>query len=220
MSTISSILRVTISKFVVCYCYSLLFKDVGYEELDRRSFALKSEFANVDSANVLFGTKIIVEGNRRCTPAVLRISDVSSIETDKQRPQILISGEIHGDERVGPSASLYTAELIVRSALCEIKKDRKTCRELETIGIVKGHRVWLTHLVTRRDIIIIPALNCLGYMKNHRNDGGIDPNRDFAYVRADTNCMLSTTAHILNKIFNDNIIQLVVTFHGGMEAIG
>lgn len=79
---------------------------------------------------------------------------------------------------------------------------------------------WLAFLATRRDIHIIPTANCLGYINCQRNDAGIDPNRDFPYSRGDNKCLVSTTAKIFDRLMRENLIQLVVTFHSGMVALG
>jgi hypothetical protein len=57
-------------------------------------------------------------------------------------------------------------------------------------------------------------------MLNRRDEKGIDPNRDFAYSRRDNNCLKSSTARTLYAIVESALIQIVVTFHGGMVAIG
>lgn len=49
---------------------------------------------------------------------------------------------------------------------------------------------------------------------------GIDTNRDFPYGRYDTKCLKTSTGKIINSIMKNNLIQLVITFHGGMAAIG
>ena len=48
----------------------------------------------------------------------------------------------------------------------------------------------------------------------------MDPNRDFPYGRSDTNCLKSSTSRLFLAVMGMNLIQLVVTFHGGMVAIG
>lgn len=53
-----------------------------------------------------------------------------------------------------------------------------------------------------------------------REDAFVDPNRDFAYGRSNNRCFRSTTANIFVQLMKSNIIQLVVTFHGGMVALG
>jgi hypothetical protein len=86
--------------------------------------------------------------------------------------------------------------------------------------LTSGQIYWLTFLATRRDIFSIPTANCLGSKFQQRNDGKIDPNRDFSYNRKNNKCFLSTTAKIFQSLMNENIIQVVVTFHGGMIALG
>lgn len=83
-----------------------------------------------------------------------------------------------------------------------------------------SQKSWLAFLASRRDSIVVPATNCLGYKFNRREDNGVDPNRDFSYTRKDNKCFLSPTSKVIYQIMKQNIIQLVVTYHGGMVAIG
>jgi hypothetical protein len=53
-----------------------------------------------------------------------------------------------------------------------------------------------------------------------REDAGVDPNRDFPYSRQDSNCLQCSTSRLFHSIMRLNLIQIVVTFHGGMAAIG
>lgn len=57
-------------------------------------------------------------------------------------------------------------------------------------------------------------------LKIFREDAGVDPNRDFPYSREDNECLRSSTGRLFNAIMRANLIQIVVTFHGGMVAIG
>lgn len=201
------------------------FTDMPYEELQRRAHELNGAYASSKTAKEWYGIEAAkTKDNGRdveCSPYIVRVSDIGSIEADIQRPQTIISGEIHGDERVGPSASLFAAEILVWSANCMIKKDDNSCHRLKSIGVISyDDRIWLAFLATRRDTYIIPTANCLGYMLNRRDDNGVDPNRDFSYSREDGRCFLSTTAKIFGKLMSETLSQIVITFHGGMEAIG
>ena len=60
----------------------------------------------------------------------------------------------------------------------------------------------------------------MGYMGNTRFDLGVDVNRDFSYARSDNRCFRSLSAKTFRSLFANSLIQLVATFHGGMEAIG
>ncbi len=101
-----------------------LFADTSYELLQNESLLLSGPFASVKTAEELYGLKrskeviavvflscffhcsqsyillLNLKNGFDCSPEVIRISDQASLEEDETRPQILISGEIHGDERV------------------------------------------------------------------------------------------------------------------------
>jgi hypothetical protein len=52
-----------------------------------------------------------------------------------------------------------------------------------------------------------------------REEGGIDPNRDFPYAQRPERCMQSYTARAVNEVWLAHLFQLGLTFHGGMQAI-
>ena len=60
----------------------------------------RGDFAAIETAETLFGVPPAKENNTSCSPLVIRISHLQSIEKDIQRPQVFVSGEIHGDERI------------------------------------------------------------------------------------------------------------------------
>lgn len=193
------------------------FQFLSFEEIQKAALELKGQYAKVESAEEMFGVRAARDSKSglSCSPLIIRVSHIGSLDSDQQRPQVFISGEIHGDEKIGPISSLFTAQLLVWSASCEIDKDENSCKLLREIAVSKDQRVWLTHLATRRDTFIIPTTNCLGYITEQRSDAGdVDPNRDFAYVRQDTKCLQSVTANIIVELFRSNIVQSVVTFHG------
>lgn len=116
--------------------------------------------------------------------------------------------------------SVALAELMGWSADCTIRHDREACATLDKMEVTPAQRTWLAFLSTRRETIIVPTANCMGYMKNMRNDGGFDPNRDYPYSRHDSRCMMSSSARLFKALMESSIIQSVVTFHGGMVALG
>lgn len=176
-------------------------------------------------------------------------------------PEVMWSGELHGNERVGPTAVLEAAGLLLQAAECEsyplqstatstshkpasskwetlldlllsFRRENVLAEELETAqncrkvlsnGGINNHvRKWLARLVSTRRIIIVPTANALGYYQNVRREEDIDPNRDFPYNILSSNsdqCMQSIAARTLNEIYRDHMIQMSLTFHGGMEAI-
>lgn len=208
------------------------FRDRTLESLNGEISKLSSSFAHIKDAESLLGVKKAREPRSgfECSPLIARVSHIDSLLTDVERPQVLLSGEIHGDERIGPEATLHTGYLMVNSARCAIEGDTSACNKLvNEDGLSKPQIVWLANLATRRDTFLVPSCNCLGYKASVRADAMVDPNRDFAYSRdrgresgqgsGNDLCLRSTTAKIFNKLMELTLFQLVITFHGGMQAI-
>ena len=57
---------------------------------------------------------INIQGNDKCSPTIIRISDRRSLVEDYQRPQVIISGAIHGDERVVSNLNYLHKRLSVK----------------------------------------------------------------------------------------------------------
>ena len=171
-------------------------------------------------------------------------SPTSSLSS-KRLPDVLWSGELHGDERVGPTAVLEATQLLLDAAICEalprlalqpsksgtrdqinewdmeLQRAHECRHDLSHRGIDDIHRKWLARLVTTRRIVIVPTANALGYYQNKREENHIDPNRDFPYDQTNPqSCMQTIAGRTLNEIFRKHLFQLSLTFHGGMEVIG
>lgn len=182
--------------------------------------------------------------NDGCLNYILTIQDFithpEGSESSQRLPEVLWSGELHGNERVGPTAVLEATELLLRTASCEalptVASDRnkdpssinekewdlaRTCRqELYDFGINDDNRKWLARLVSTRRIVVVPTANALGYFQNKREENRIDPNRDFPYdQRNPKECMQTIAGRTLNEIFREHLFQLALTFHGGMEVV-
>lgn len=161
-----------------------------------------------------------MQGALNCSPPLIRIAANASAH---HLPQVFISGEIHGDERVGPVASLAAAQLLVWAAHCRVARSEAHCALLDRRfpGLSAADRNWLAYLATHRDVLVAPALNCLGHMQRRREEGAVDPNRDFPYSRRDGRCFQSVTARLVRRIMQGPaLVVLVVTFHAGMQALG
>jgi len=149
-------------------------------------------------------------------------------ETSNLLPEMIWSGCLHGNERVGPTSVMEASAILLEAAYCEgLPRDpseidaAKECRsDLNNKGIDDVQRKWLARLVSTRRIVVVPTANALGYYRNTREEGTIDPNRDFPYdlTNYDT-CMQSITARTLNEIYLDHMFQLAFTFHGGIEGV-
>eukprot|EP01029_Cantina_marsupialis_P015933 TRINITY_DN352789_c0_g1_i1.p1 TRINITY_DN352789_c0_g1~~TRINITY_DN352789_c0_g1_i1.p1 ORF type:complete len:663 (+),score=120.74 TRINITY_DN352789_c0_g1_i1:86-2074(+) len=139
--------------------------------------------------------------SENCKQTVVRLTQFESLKDDVTRPQVIFSGEIHGNERVGPTAVVELAKLLV-----------------ENYG-KKCPNKWLCTLLETRDIFIVPTANVIGYENNKREENGIDPNRDFPFDQNPKECFNSLAARLFNELWIRNIFQMGVTFHGGMQAI-
>lgn len=143
-----------------------------------------------------------------CKQWFLTISNTTSAPAGSvaasERPQVFFSGNLHGDEWVGPPTLLELAELLVHGALPG-----------------PGFHPWLSRLVNTRTIVILVVSNPLGYDSSppDRAEHGNDPNRDFPFEQAPAKCMLTTVARAINEAWREHIFQLAITFHGGMRAI-
>jgi len=141
--------------------------------------------------------------------------------SSKQLPEVLLSGALHGDERVGPTAVVETASLLLFAAACERKpaSRKASCQSrLNSMGLSPQDRRWLARLVTTRRIVIVPTANALGYFRKSRYEGNVDVNRDFPFDLKSSACMQSIGARTLNELFRRHMFQLALTFHGGMEG--
>lgn len=196
-------------------------------ELER----LHPNFVTVTTSQEKYSlSKTCNEEENRCYNHLLFIEDPyiyshrRARRAKKERPDVLISGALHGNERVGPVASLETAKLLATAATCE--SGLVASPEVDCISFNEKHSkrqiVWLARLVSTRRIIIVPTANQWGYHYNSRYEGSFDPNRDFPFDQTSKEsslCMRTIAARTLNEIFLDHLIQMSVTFHAGMESI-
>ena len=158
-------------------------------------------------------------------------------EASKRLPSVLLSGCLHGNERVGPSSIMELTTLLLEAASCtalprwslkdnptEWENDlnrAKECRqEWKEYGYEDWQRIWLARLVATRRIVIIPTTNALGYYQNRREEAGVDPNRDFPFDLTDPSvCMQTIAGRMVNELFREHIFQMSLTFHAGTEVV-
>ena len=114
--------------------------------------------------------------------------------TRSDKPQVLLSGALHGNERIGPTTLVELATLL--------------CGRY-------GTDPWVTRLLDTRAVVMVPAANAVGYHENKREELGVDPNRDFAFDTAAPNCMRTIAARALNELWRESLFSFAVTFHGG-----
>lgn len=148
-----------------------------------------------------------------CKQYVLHVTNHSKND-NIYRPEIFISGALHGNERVGPIASVELVALLAEGAYAHAGKPHSANRNVNN----QITRQWLHYLVNTRNIFVIPMTNAYGFAHNVREEKKNDPNRDFSVLNA-PKCMETMTARIINELWRDHVFELAITFHGGTQSI-
>lgn len=197
----------------------------SYENIIERMHALAQQaphLVEIWNAQERYGTpspRGKCPGNQNCLHWFMRISNRSSgrgeLDSFSERPSVFLSGNLHGNEEVGPVTVITLAELLVRSALAVERFEYNS----------PYYNSWLAHLVNTRNLVAIPVTNPLGYTREVREEDGVDPNRDFPFGSLSdsdvpaTGCMATATGRAVNEVWSEHLFQLAITYHGGMEAI-
>lgn len=104
-----------------------------------------------------------------CLNFILTIQDFvthpEGSESSARLPEVYWSGSLHGNERVGPTAVMHAASLLLEAAFCEAlprtlqeEELARTCRQaLQEKGIDDYDRKWLARLVSTRRIVMTPT---------------------------------------------------------------
>jgi hypothetical protein len=234
---------------------SFPFKYLPYEPLMKEFQNLNDQYPDyVDFTSVQEKYKIPHMGDcgsKKCEVYFARITHEASLLPQKDaRPEIFLSGALHGNERIGPTTVFETARLLVSMASCVDKAsvesiaDGSLCEnvldpkdEAMLLGGLDGymntesssvsqdtttiaHKIkavrrkrllWIHRLVHTRSIYIMPTANAYGYYQNKREEGRIDPNRDFPFVQNKERCFQTVAARSMNELFREHMFQISVT---------
>ncbi len=136
---------------------------------------------------------------------IMRITNES---TGLDKPEVLLVGVQHGDEIVSLEVGVETARILLEQY---------------------GQDPWITALVDRREIYIMPLANPDGFdrgVRGSRGDEGNneDMNRDHLYDRCSFFCSddepLSTIgARAIHELSKRHLFRVMVDYHGGTELI-
>ncbi|KAG2789358.1 hypothetical protein PC129_g809 [Phytophthora cactorum] len=195
-----------------------------YAEMTRYLLELNATFPDVVQVSVAQDTydlpypeelQCIIDDETKatepCKQFLVHMTNHSTLASDPERPEVFISGALHGNERVGPNAAIELVALFAH-ATSIYGTDDKAKPTLDT-------QRWLKQLVNTRNVLVTPMTNAYGYSHNHREELTVDPNRDYNYMRSGAECMQTMTSRVVNEIWRDHIFQLAVTFHGGTRAV-
>lgn len=159
-----------------------------------------------------------------CHVWVAELTERSTLGSDDiTRAEMLVSGEVHGDEVVGPHVVMAFIRLM-------------------TEGYKRGD-AFTRRMLSSRIITLIPTTNAIGFERRHRDelqpltlhpvsrhshhehphahpDLNVDPNRDFAFDQTPAGCMRSVAARVINELVRERLFRILITFHGGTNVIG
>ena len=226
--------------------YPRAYKYLSYEDIHLRMLDFQRDyrdFVRLSTAQGQYGFPAagtaedcpIDFGMDGCLNFIIRIQDYVAhperSDSSNRLPSVFWSGAVHGDELVGPTIVMETLGLLLEAVACESKPrhdfefdEALQCRaDLRARGISDAQRKWLARLVSTRRLVVIPTANALGYFRNERGEDGVDPNRDFPYdLRSSSRerCMESLAARTINEVFLEEMFQVGISFHGGIEYIG
>ena len=139
-----------------------------------RLATLRPDLASLSTAQALYelptaGTCRNADGSRSaCLTHVLEITNRATLAADPERPEVLFSGALHGDERVGPVTTIELARWLIERYDVD---------------------PWVKRLVDTRVVLCVPMTNAIGVEQLRREELGIDPNRDFPYDQEPSRCM-------------------------------
>ncbi len=157
------------------------------------------------TAQDAYGLPAVPDGALMLEQHILRITNEAS---GLDKPELLFVGVQHGDEIVSLEVCLETARLLLSSY---------------------GSDPWLTELVDRHEIYMMPMVNPWGFNHGVRsspgNEGFEDMNRDHVYDRCDPGfCSddetLSTVgAQAIHELARRHLFRVMLDYHGGIEII-
>ena len=185
---------------------SRAYRYYSYSEIVRKFRDLNEQFPNVTKVYTMqekYGVNAATSCDGDCDQIVMEITDMTTLP-DETRPEMFLSGEVHGNERVGPQAVTELAAYLLENY------DRERNGEQSTS--------WFTRMIKTRNLIIMPTANAYGYYHNTRTEHSVDPNRDFPYDST-SSCMKTSAARAINEMYKHHLFRLAITFHSGMEAI-
>ncbi|KAI0561519.1 Zinc carboxypeptidase [Gracilaria domingensis] len=207
-----------LSLLCVSSSYAERFKYLSYNELHERLVNLADKYPaliRLYSAQDRFSLPHVGNCTDRrsensaneelCTIWVVELSNFETLPNDPERPEMLISGEVHGDEVIGPHVTLAFLQYMVENY---------------------DTNVFVRRMVDTRLVTVVPMANAIGFYSNEREENQIDsgdsfdPNRDFGFNQDAKYCMLTVAGRALNELFRVHLFRLLITFHGGTNVIG
>jgi hypothetical protein len=161
--------------------------------------------AELFTAQDAWGLPTIPDGGDELSVWVLRITNES---TGLDKPEVGLVGVQHGNEVVSLEVCVELARLL-----------------LESYGV----EPWLTELVDRREIYLVPLANPHGFRHDQRSspggEGFEDMNRDHPYDRCsgpfceDDETLSTVGGQAIHELARRHLFRVLLDYHGGVEVI-
>jgi hypothetical protein len=209
---------------LISLIYDIFTKDYKYQTYDSITSTFKEleiscpNYIKLDTSQNRYGLPsagTCGRLNQACENLIVFMTDFKSMHLG--RPQMYISGLLHGDEVMGANVMTALAIYVCKTSNIGSNDDIQ----------------WVKDILKKVYIVFTPFTNSYGFAHKEREDvvrynngqvGYIDPNRDFPYFDFSSPftdlCMRTITARTINELFNEHLFLNTITFHGGLNAIG
>jgi hypothetical protein len=212
MKIINYYICLIISSFL-CEIYTKNFRYYTYDEIWDifTKLATTCTYIKIDSSQNRYNLPSGGDcSGKPCKNLIVFMTDFESMSVD--RPQIYISGLLHGDEVIGATTLTELALYFCES---------------------KNKDPWVNEIMKSRYFVFTPFTNSYGFANGLRNDfilkndntnSTADPNKDFPYFSLDSEttdlCMQTISARTVNEIFREHLFIKALSFRAGLNTIG
>jgi len=179
------------------------YRYLTFNEISNRLHTLQEKYPNLiklETAQELYNLPYPDCGNVKCAIYIVTLTEFQTLTNS--RPEVFISGAVHGNEVLGPNIVVYLLEYLLEN----YNKD-----------------TWITYLINNRKLVVMPSANAQGYYYNRREEivqgMPLDPNRDFPYDSQPSKCLNTIAGRSIFYTIADHMFVLGITFHGGDAVI-
>jgi len=150
------------------------------------------------------GTCKVDGTSQPCKQWFIRITNEQTLKSELDRPQVFYSGNLHGNEQVGPPVLMELISRMLDATSAASKAGAKTYKP-------ESSTAWLSRMVDTRVSVFLVVSNPIGHEQRVRSEVGLDPNRDFAHDVKPAECMNTIVARAVNEAFRSHLFQSGIT---------
>ncbi len=184
----------------------------SYSDVLKQLSAWESEFPDyveVWDAQTQYGLSsagtCIVDGTTQpCKQWFIRVTNEKTLLNELDRPHVFYSGNLHGNEQVGPPVLVELINRMLDATRDANKAGPKAYKP-------ESSTAWFSRLVDTRVTVFLIVSNPIGHEQRVRHEVGLDPNRDFAHDVPPGACMNTIVARAVNEVFRAHLFQAGIT---------